>query len=296
MIDLHIHSKYSDDGEYEPAELVKQCFDEKINIMSVTDHNCVKANMEAQSTAKEKGIIYIPGIEIDCVYNDINFHILGYGIDFESNDFEQIEKNIKEQNKQASFKRLANTQAMGFDVTEYDMRAMTKGRYWSETWTGEMFAEFLLSKPEYLEHPLLKPYRVGESRSDNPYVNFYWDYYAQGKLCYAKMNYPSVKEIIDIIHNNNGMAVLAHPGVNLKGSEYMFDEIIELGIDGVEVFSTYHSQEQANYFYNKTKEHNLFCTCGSDFHGKIKPAINLGKHGCFLSEKEMQQQLEKIIG
>ena len=54
-----------------------------------------------------------------------------------------------------------------------------------------------------------------------------------------------MKEIIDTIHRNRGTAVLAHPGVNLKGKEFLLEDILKLGIDGIEAFSGYHSPEQA---------------------------------------------------
>lgn len=168
MIDLHMHSRYSEDGEYAPVELVERCLAQDIRIMSVTDHNCARANVEAQAAAEAKGIIYITGIEIDCVYKDTNFHVLGYGIDYQSKDFERIEENIEEQSYQASLERLEKTQVMGFHVTENDMWNISKDCYWQGTWTGDMFAEVLLTKPEYADHFLLRPYRSGGSRSDIP--------------------------------------------------------------------------------------------------------------------------------
>ena len=283
MIDLHMHSKYSDDGEYSPSELVNRCDEAGIKIMSVTDHNCVRANAEAEKAAKEKGICYIPGIEIDCTYKNINFHVLGYGINYKSEDFNEIEHNIEEQSFQASQERLVQTQVLGFHVTENDMWNLAKDRYWKDIWTGEMFAEVLLAKPEYADHPLLAPYRPGGARGDNPYVNFYWDYYAQGKPCYAKVEYPGMARILDIIHANDGFAVLAHPGVNLKDNIYLLDEILGLGFDGMEAFSSYHTREQAEFFYGKAQEKHLFVTCGSDFHGKTKPSIQVGQHHCRLT-------------
>lgn len=295
MIDLHMHSRFSEDGEYTPVELVELCSAQDIHIMSVTDHNCARANVEAQAAAKSKGIIYIPGIEIDCVYKDTNFHVLGYGIDYQSKDFERIEGNIEEQSYQASLLRLEKTQAMGFHVTENDMWNISKNCYWPRTWTGEMFAEVLLAKPENGDHPLLRPYRAGGSRSDNPYVNFYWDYYSQGKACYGKIEYPMMEEMINTIHRNHGAAVLAHPGVNLKGKEFLLDEILGLGIDGIEAFSSYHTSEQAKNFYQIAREKQVFVTCGSDYHGKTKPSIKIGKHGCLISYEDMCRQLEKVI-
>lgn len=295
MIDLHMHSKYSDDGEYEPLDLVEKCFENGIRIMSVTDHNCVKANAEAEAAANKRGIWYIPGVEIDCAYLNMNFHVLGYGIDYRSEDFANIEKTISKQEFEASLKRLEQTQILGFRITENEMWEMSKNRYKKDCWTGEMFGEALLKKEEYKEHPLLKPYRPGGARSDNPYVNFYWDFYAQGKPCYVKMTYPAMVEVLDIIRANHGTAVLAHPGVNLKNHFDMTDEILELGFDGVEVFSSYHGLPEADFFYKKAQEKHLMMTCGSDYHGKTKPAVWLGQHHCRISFADMQKQLAKRL-
>ncbi len=296
MIDLHMHSSYSNDGEFTPTELVEKCAQLGLLAMSIADHNCVKANHEAQMAAAAKGIKYISGIEIDCVYKAHNFHLLGYGFNEQSADFETIENNIKSQSFEASLQMLEKTQELGFRVTENDMWNVSKDCYWSETWTGEMFAEVLLSKEEYIDHPFLQPYRPGGERSDNPYVNFYWDYYSQGMPCYAEMSYPPMQDMIDLIHRNHGVAVLAHPGVNLKNNLHLLTEIIALGIDGIEAFSSYHSPAQSANFYQDVKQYHLFTTCGSDFHGKTKPSIALGGHGCKLSDDELFEPLTKIIG
>lgn len=280
MIDLHMHSRYSEDGEFTPSELAEQCAEKGVCMMSVTDHNCAKANGEAERAAKEWGIAYVPGIEIDCTYSNMDFHVLGYGIDYQSSDFEAIEKNVADQSFQASLERLRKTREFGFcHITEKDMRALSENNYWQGSWPGEMFAEALLAMPEYENHPFLKPYRPGGKRSDNPYVNFYWDFYAQGKPCHVEISYPPMEEIIDVIHRNRGIAVIAHPGVNLKGKEDLFDGILNLGIDGIEAFSSYHSPGQADDFCRIAREHNLFVTCGSDYHGKTKPSIGIGEHG-----------------
>jgi predicted metal-dependent phosphoesterase TrpH len=286
-VDLHMHSRYSDDGEFTPAELVEKCVASGIRTMSITDHNTVRANTEAQKAAKNKGINYIPGIEIDCVFQSMDLHVLGYGIDDESIDFERIEKNINDQSINASLFMLEKTQALGFHITENDMWEISKHNFRQESWTGEMFAEVLLNKPEYDNHPLLSPYRNGGARRINPYVNFYWDYYSRGKPCYIKMEYPSLEEVINIIHRNGGKAVLAHPGVNLKDYSELLHPIINMGIDGLEVYSSYHSPSQEIHYLKEALDLKLFITCGSDFHGKTKPAISLGQHGCFISEEEL---------
>ena len=106
------------------------------------------------------------------------------------------------------------------------------------------------------------------------------------------MIYPSLKETIEFIKKHSGVAVLAHPGNNLKGKFEIFDEMVKLGLDGVEAFSNYHDKETVQYFYQAGLKYNMLITCGSDYHGKTKPAIELGECRCIIDEKEIEEQLK----
>lgn len=286
-IDLHMHSMYSDDGEYTPKQLVEMCHKKGIRIMAIADHNSVKAIDEARQTAQELGVQYIPAVEIDCTYEGINLHVVGYGIDYKHEDFVKLEENVLNQELACSMEKLELTNQLGFKVTKEDLDQLSS----NGVYTGEMFGEVLLEKEEYKDHELLKPYRDGGDRSDNPYVNFYWDFYAQGKPCYTEIIYPSLQEIIALIHKHGGKAVLAHPGNNLKGKFEIFDEMMKLGYDGVECFSNYHTSDTVEYFFNKGKEYGIMTTCGSDFHGKTKPAIELGECRCPYDEEFIEEAL-----
>lgn len=281
MIDLHMHSKYSDDGEFSPSELVEICKKHHIQAMAIADHNSAAANEEGERAAKEAGILYIPAIEIDCMFRGGQYHMLGYGIDYKSPDFQAIEDNLRSQGLEASRKRIELTKKLGLVAEERELREVMKDSYWPELWMGEVFAAVLFNKPEYKDHPLLLPYREGGERSVNPMVNFQWDFYASGKPCYVETTFPSMEEVVAMIHKNGGIAVLAHPYANLKDksdkeAEELLDGIIGLGIDGIECFSSYHTPELADYYYHKAKEAGIIATCGSDFHGKLKPAIEMG--------------------
>lgn len=287
-IDLHMHSLYSDDGEFTPGQLVEMCHEAGVKIMAIADHNWVKAIDEAKKKAEELKIKYIPAIEIDCTYKEINLHVLGYGIDYTNPAFNQLGEDILKQELNCSLKKLELTNQLGFDIQPDQLDALSS----NGVYTGEMFGEALLKDERYVDHELLKPYRSGGSRSDNPYVNFYWDYYVQGKPCYTEVIFPSLEKIIQLINDHGGVAVLAHPGNNLKGKFDIFDEMVEKGLQGVECFSSYHNLETNDYFYQKAKELDLLFTCGSDFHGKTKPAIHLGENGC-VSPDEIKELLIK---
>jgi len=293
MIDLHMHSNCSDDGDFSPAELVQKCKDAGISMMSITDHNTVRGNNEAKLAADELGIEYVTGIEIDCRFDGVDLHLLGYGINIESPDFKHLEKDNLVQEKAFSCERLKYVNNLGFKLTEADMNEISNLNDEYSMWNGEMFAEVLLGKPEYINHELLLPYRKGGTRGDNPYVNFYWDYFGQGKPCYTELVFPSLEDAIDMVKDNGGKAVLAHPGQSLKNHLDLFDKITMCGIDGVEVFCSYHNESDNKYFYERALKNQLFVTCGSDYHGKTKPAVLLGKTGCWLSDEEVKLQLFK---
>lgn len=70
--------------------------------------------------------------------------------------------------------------------------------------------------------------------------------------------------------------MLAYPGNNVKENRDLLKSIISYGIKGIEVYSSYHSKEQVEFYKEFALNNKLLITCGSDFHGKTKPSIYLG--------------------
>lgn len=277
MLDLHMHSIYSEDGNIQPAQLAAQCREAGLDMIALTDHNSMRGVEEAAAAAKLAGIPFLNGVELDCVYRGLNFHVLGYGLCDANGDFAALDDAMERKYREISLEYLHKTRALGFEVTAQELRDVSWWSIFPERWTGERFGEVLLNKPEYADDPRLAPYRPGGSRSDNPCINFYWDYYAQGKPCYVEMAFMPMQRALEMIRDNGGIAVLAHPGNNLKGHEALFGKIMALGFGGTEAFSSYHTLEQSAYFYRESLRNGKFCTIGSDYHGRLKPAISLGR-------------------
>lgn len=274
-IDLHIHSNISNDGDFSPAELMKMCSKAGIKTAALADHNSVRGVAEAIKEGEKFGVKVIPAIEIDCTYKEYNLHVLGYNIDYNNKIFEKIEKNVFEQELKAGDKRMALVKEAGIFFDEEKVRKLS----YDGTITGEMIGEAAIEDERNRENPLITLYLEGGTRSNNPYVNFYWDWCSKGKPAYVPIKYITLKEVIDIIHKTGGKAVLAHPNNNIGMNEEIFKEIAAEGIEGVEVFSSYHSKENAEFFLKMAEKYNVSVTCGSDFHGKTKPAIKLGEMG-----------------
>ena len=275
-IDLHMHSYYSDDGEFEPKQLIDLCLEKNIKYFSIADHNSVRGIKEAKEYCVGKNINIIPAIELDCTFNEINLHVLGYGIDYDKTVFYDIEDNIIKQEQFASKKRMKLVKELGIDFSDEVINSLSR----NGVVNGEMIAEAAMEFDKNHENPLLMPYYENGSRSDNPYVNFYWDYCAQGKAAYAEVSFISLQEAINIIEESGGIPILAHPGNNIKENINLLEQIISCGIKGIEVYSSYHSKEQVEFYKKFSLKHKLLLTCGSDFHGKTKPSIVIGGTDC----------------
>ncbi|GFZ30830.1 phosphatase [Clostridium zeae] len=290
-IDLHMHSCYSDDGEFKPQRLVDFCLDKNIRYFSIADHNSVRAIKEAKEYCIGKAIEIIPAIELDCTIDKVNLHVLGYGIDYSKKVFNEIEENIINQEQIASKERMRLVRALGIDFSDEIISSLSR----NGVVNGEMIAEAAMIFDKDHENQLLMPYYENGSRSDNPYVNFYWDYCAQGKPAYVEVKFISLKEAVKIIKESGGIPVLAHPGNNVKENAKLLEDIIGCGIKGIEVYSSYHNKEQVAFYKEFAIKHKLLLTCGSDFHGKTKPSISLGGTECNHNEDRIISELKASI-
>lgn len=86
-INLHLHSTASD-GQTPPKEIVSQAKKNGLEIISITDHNTMKAYDEIN--CDDKDIKIIEGVEFDCWDGYVFMHILGYGIDIKNKELDEL--------------------------------------------------------------------------------------------------------------------------------------------------------------------------------------------------------------
>ena len=93
-INLHIHSN-SSDGECGFDDLISQANDLKMKYFSITDHNTILGYKNSKLLDKTPNLI--KGVEFDCFYKMSLLHVLGYGIDINSEALAPLlAKNEKE--------------------------------------------------------------------------------------------------------------------------------------------------------------------------------------------------------
>ena len=279
-IDLHMHSIASLDGEFTTQQLIDIAYFQQLNIIAIADHNSTKAYHQVYNA---KDIKLIPAIELDCVLEGVDYHLLGYFIHPFDEVYDKIEEDILNQERQASHKRLSMLKKhLHLHIALDELDALSRdGIYVPET-----ICEVAMKDERNKDNPYLQPYFKGGNRSDNPYVNFYWDYCSQGKIAYTKINFMSMQDAIAIIHKQGGFAVLAHPGNNVKEKSERIAALKQVDLDGIEVYSSYHNKEQVAFYQQFALANNLLQTCGSDFHGKTKPNVKMGQCQMPKSEEE----------
>lgn len=294
MTDLHMHSRFSEDGEFTPSELISMFHHAGADTLALTDHDTVAGVPEAKAAAESCGMNFLTGIEIDCCLSGVDFHILGYGIDIKNDFFAFIESNYSRQFGDASDRMLARLGELGLFPKKPELDRITANSYWKGGYHHEAFAEALLEDPDYSDNPWLKPFRKGGKYESNPLIGFYLEYFTQGAPCYITMDFPDAAEVIEGIHSAGGFAILAHPANNIRSHHELLDRLCDLGIDGLEAFSSYHTQEQNNFYCSQAKARGLLITAGSDFHGKIKP--NIAPCSVKYDSKPVEETLKILLG
>ena len=93
-LDLHLHSKYSDDGMGSPSELIKSIKKKGLDGMAITDHNTLEGSLKALQIAP-KDFIVIPGLEISTLQG----HLSGLNVKYDIPRAKSIEETIENINE-----------------------------------------------------------------------------------------------------------------------------------------------------------------------------------------------------
>lgn len=280
MIDLHLHTVHSD-GTDSVEELLTNAEKNKIEIISITDHNSVGAYYEIEKNPKLKNIFsgkILVGSELKTTYNKVNIEILAYGIDFKKINIVKENQEQVQNEAMEHFKSVGKKLGLKFDETITCIPADV-----SKQFAGDVFSEEILKYDEnkeiikeigifYHRNSMGKEkiggpfYRVHESNPNSP---FYFD---------TSKYYRNINELINDIHEAGGLAFLAH------GFEYMFkdkektiEEILSTTkIDGAECEYPSFTVEQRLFLKNLCKKYNKYMSGGSDYHALNKPNISMG--------------------
>lgn len=270
MIDLHMHTTYSD-GTDSLTDVLSKCEEKKLNIISITDHNTVDGYFEMEKINVNdyfSGKI-VCGIELNTKACGVPIEILGYNIDYNKMSKLANKTYLKpEKRNEVEFGRLVDKcKKAGFviddDVIEkFDNTKFTSGQI------HKSITNHIENKPKLNE------------KSWNSARDFYRDYMSNPSTpLYVEMEdlVPDLNTAIDLVKESNGLVFIPHIYEYRANTPKVLDYILKNGrLDGIECYYTTFTKEQHEYLMNLTEEKHLLRSGGSDYHGTIKPDTDIG--------------------
>ena len=252
MIDLHTHSNFSD-GTDSPAQLINKALAAGITTIALTDHDSVAGIAQAQS-ALRPGISLVAGAEISCQTDDgISVHMLGLLFDLENKDLISTMEKTRENRHGRMQRIIERLNEAGIEISIQDVLA-------------ELAQGATLGRP-HLADALIKK-GVVNSRDEA----FSQMLHNKSKFYVAHYS-PKPVEAIKLIKAAGGVAIIAHPMASHRGrtiSVETFGDLIEAGLDAIEVDHRDHSPDEKNALIQLARDNNLVMTGASDYHGNGK--------------------------
>lgn len=253
--DLHCHSTCSD-GTLSPVEIIELALKNNLQGLSITDHDTISAYPVALAASLKTSLNLISGIEFSAMHRNTSVHILAYSFSPESQiikDFCSKHQNRRIQRNREILSLLALSK-MPLTEKEVDCSELPP-------------TEHIIGRPHIASAMVKKGYVSTMQEAFNLYIG-------EGKPCYSAGSYFSVEETIDLIHQARGLAIIAHP--HLVENSRVLQDLLTMPFDGIEGYYGRFNKEQCARWVKIGEKKGWLITGGSDFHGTIKPTLQLG--------------------
>lgn len=264
MIDLHIHSIFSD-GTDSIEDILNIVHKKNISAISLTDHDTTYGISDIINKAKEKNIKIIPGVEISSVSNNQLIHVLGYNIDTNNSQLQELLSLIG--NYFTKFFCEQYNWLKKNHIIDYDL---------------DKILTFTNFKQSVAASDILKAMIADGA----PYTLKDWPEFYNEKIRQYPSNFiekfpvhPS--EAVEVISLSGGIPTFAHPARIGDSDLKEMELLLPHGLGGVEVYYPYHDISLTKRYEEFADNHNLIKTGGTDWHGSELTTWNveIGDYG-----------------
>ncbi|QGY39839.1 PHP domain-containing protein [Pseudodesulfovibrio cashew] len=257
-IDLHTHSTASD-GTFTPTQLVRHAKELGLSAIALTDHDTFSGLDEAREAGEYYGVEVIRGCELslESPAGAGWLHMVALWVPENPTELQEAIDWVIEGRLTRNHEIVEKLRAQGVNITYEAVAARADGTIGRPHFAQELVHLGVVSS-------INEAFQVWIGDNGRAYV-------PKRKL--------KPKQALDILNNIGATSILAHPfalGLNMKQTEKLVAEFKEMGLDGLEVIYSEHSEEQTKGYWDMAVRHNLLISGGSDFHGEVKPHIELG--------------------
>ena len=222
----------------------------RLDCIAITDHDSTDGVAAAHEAGQDCGVRVIAGIEFNTMWHGQSVHILGYFVDTEHPELQEIigrqrdgrlyraqqmVKKLALLDMQLSWETILERADGGAVGRPHIAKAMMEQGYVRDS--NEAFAKYLgHGMPAYVEQPKLAP-----------------------------------DQAVGLLHRAGAAAGLAHP-YNVEGADQvdldrLVPELAAAGLDAIETFYTGYTADQRAEILGIAERLDLIPTGGSDFHG-----------------------------
>ena len=261
FVDLHTHTTASD-GSLAPTELIALADRLKLAAIAVTDHDTTAGLAPARAAAETcPELAFIPGVEVSATFAGGTMHLLGLGVDANSAKLTQMLDLLATGRLERNPAIIAKLNALGLELT---MEAVVA------------FAEpaGILSRNHIAQAMVQRGHVASRTEAFDRYLT------SDGPA-YVSRTKLDPAETIAAIRDAGGLAVLAHPKQlnceNAAQLERIMRELMEAGLEAIEVYHSDCDPVRVRQYLDLTRKLGLVAIGGSDFHGRGKPDVELGR-------------------
>ncbi len=262
MIDLHLHTYYSD-GRFSPAEVIAAAQQRGLSTLAICDHDNLRGSREAAPLAQAAGIRLIPAIELTTRWpgvnlppQDANVDLLGYFVDPGDAVFAAFTTAALNDLHQRIADCCAALTRQGYPLALADVFAINP-RY-----AGAV---------QLMDAILQKGYAPDGSQAAKMMENVWVS---------ARETPFTIRAAIEQVHLAGGAAVLAHPTIVRPGGRWLtaahLRGLVTAGLDGIEIYHHRLNAEARAYFLKLAGQFGLLVSGGSDMHGWARGLDELG--------------------
>jgi len=262
MIDLHVHSAYSD-GLLSPEALCALALHKRLRAIALCDHDttdglALMVAMVDTLNRTEERLVFLPAVELS-TGDEGRIHMLGYGVNTSSKPLQLAMAEIRQDRITRGHRMMEALAALGISIPP-------------ELLPDEHTVGMPIGRP-HVARALIQLGVV------NTMEQAFDRYLAVGKPAYVPLKHLPTVEAIGLLLSAGAVPVLAHPmriGLESQLLESLIHSLQNAGLRGMEVFHPSASHGDVHILQGIARRNGLLVTGGSDFHGDRGSRAQIG--------------------
>jgi len=251
--DLHTHT-YHSDGTRSPREVIDVARAHGIEIVCISDHDNLAAYFEIKTYADAQGVTLVPGVELSCIYDGVDVHVLAYAFDALDERVAERLRQFRETRHRRGYLMVDRLRSLGYTITADRV--------------DELAAGGAMGRP-HVARALVEAGHVASV--DEAFDKLL----GAGKPGYVEKERFRIDEAVALIRETGGVTSIAHPTLYPNG-ERIVPQLLDAGVDGVEVFHPEVDEASREAYSSVARFRGKMLTGGSDDHGTVKTKETLG--------------------